>query len=424
MRVLLTTFEGGGHVAPALLFGRALKALGHAVLVLSDEANRAAAQAHGLAFQPWRTAPNRAAVGQSDDPLDDWRHRWPPAVVKAICRAVMTAPAGAYAADTLAAIEEFAPDVVVSNELLFGAMMAAERSRVPLALFSASVWCFPTRDDVPPFGPGFAPACSDLARQREATVRRMIAHWYDVGLDDLNGARRSIGLAPLARCLDQLEAAGLVVLGTSAAFDYGRPRQVGRFLYAGPLLGEDATPPAAHPLIDPARANVLVSFSTTYQGQEKAIARCIAALGDLPVRGIVTLGPAVPLAALSTTAAPDNVAVVAYADHRAIVPYCRAVICHGGHGTVLRPLMRGVPVVCFTMGRDHAENAQRLVSRGAGVRLRRGAGVWRIRRAISRILSEPGFAQSSGSLGRQITAERDDGTRAAQALERFGAAKS
>src|SRR5690606_30692798 len=156
----------------------------------------------------------------ADDPLDDWRRLWPPAVVKAVTDAVMCGPARAYAQDTLDIIADFQPDLVVSNELLLGAMAAAERSATPLALLTANVWCYPTRADTPPFGPGFPPARNAFERGREATTRKLIAGFYDQGLADLNNARDAIGLAPLARTLDQLDRAYLVLLGASKAFDF------------------------------------------------------------------------------------------------------------------------------------------------------------------------------------------------------------
>src|SRR5690606_24863339 len=57
MRFLFTTFEGGGHVPPALLVARRLRERGHDVLVLSDTANRDQAEAQGLTFRSWRRAP-------------------------------------------------------------------------------------------------------------------------------------------------------------------------------------------------------------------------------------------------------------------------------------------------------------------------------------------------------------------------------
>lgn len=407
---------------PALLVARRLRERGHDVLFVSDEANRDQAAKAGLDFATWRRAPNRQQAGQADDPLDDWRRRWPPSVVRSICEAVMTGPAASYAVDTLDLVDSFRPDLIVSNELLFGVMAAAEAKRLKIALLTANVWCFPTRTDLPPFGPGFPQASTRFQQQREAGARAMIARMYNVGLRPLNAARAQLGLSPLAHTLDQLNAAQLVMLGTSGAFDFGADPAPPPFAYAGPL-GEAPTwaAPAAADLITAGVPNVLVSFSTTYQGQEKAIARSIRAMAGLPVAGIVTLGPA--LRPEQVGQAP-NVKVVESASHDALVPRCAAVICHGGHGTVLRPLMHGVPVICLPMGRDHADNAARVVARGAGVRLSRDAGVWAIRRALRTVLGDQSYRRRAGAWGAAIAATADEGLSAAAAFERLAAASA
>ncbi|MBR0641273.1 glycosyltransferase [Plastoroseomonas hellenica] len=415
MRFLFTTFEGGGHVAPALLVARRLRDTGHEVAFLSDAANRSQAEDAGLAFEPWRTAPNRVAMAQADDPLQDWKRRWPPAVVRAICDAVLARPALRYAQDTIGSIERFHPDAVISNELLFGAMMAAERCGLPLGLLTANVWCFPTRTDLPPFGPGFRPG-GWFAARRDRNARAMIASWYDHALPDLNAARRAIGLPPLDRALDQLAAAKTIMLGTSQAFDFGEEPPPAPFAYAGPL-GEVPNWARSAPIPDAIAAAtapiVLISFSTTFQGQAGAIARCVQALAGLPVQGVVTLGPAIPPG--SVRAAP-NVAVLTEASHDRLVPLAAAVIAHGGHGTVIRALMHGVPIVCMPMGRDHPENAARIIHHGAGLRLSRSASPRSIRAAVMRLLRQPEFARAAKLLGARIRAEGDGGRLAAKAF--------
>jgi UDP:flavonoid glycosyltransferase YjiC (YdhE family) len=417
MRFLFTTFEGGGHVPPALLVARRLIERGHEVLFVSDEANRSQAARAGLGFHPWTSAPNRAALAGLDDPLRDWRARWPPRIVGEICRSVICGPAEAYARDVAERIERFRPDAVVSNELLFGSVIAAEASGTPAALLTSNVWCFPTRDDVPPFGPGFAPARTRFEAGRDRAARRMIGRWYDVGLPDLNRARQAQGLAPLAATLDQLKAVDLVLLGTSAAFDYGASDAPPPFVYAGPLgdTPDWAQTEDADVLQDEGgKPRVLISFSITQQGQAATVGRCLRAARDLHVLGVLTLGPALKGAALPHA---GNVRVLDQADHERLVPRMDAVICHGGHGTMMRCVRNGVPVVCIPTGRDQPENAQRLEWAGAGLRLPRFASVSRIRRAVVAVLQDRSFRDNAAKLGAAVAAETDGGLRATIVLE-------
>ena len=159
---------------------------------------------------------------------------------------------------------------------------------------------------------------------------------------------------------------------TSEAFDFAptgpRPPNV---VYTGPRLADPAwarpwtPPPGDEPL-------VLVSLSSTYQDQVPMLRAIADALGRLPVRGLVTAGPSVDASAV---AAPPNVSVVASAPHDAVLRQAAAVIGHGGHGTTIKALAHGVPVVAVPMGRDQNDIAARVVASGAGLGSRRAPSV-------------------------------------------------
>lgn len=419
MRFLFTTFEGGGHVPPALLVARRLQARGHQVLVLSDEANRGQADAAGLSFMAWRRAPNRQQLAAANDPLDEWKSRWPPAIVKRLCSGVITGPSLAYAQDTLEVAEAFRPEVIVSNELLFGAMAAAEASGRRLALLTANVWCFPTRTDVPPFGPGFAPSAAPWAKRRDDAVRRLSARWYDVGLDDLNATRARLGLAPLPDTLAQLATARLVLLGVAKSFDYGSTPPA-PMVHVGPLADAPAWAQSGDS-DDPGEGTspeILLSFSTTPQGQAALALRCAKAASSLSVPSLLTLGPALRGLSLPTS---RNLTVVDHASHDEIVPRCRLVVTHAGHGTVIRPLIHGVPVLCVPTGRDQPENAARVVAAGAGMRCDARASVGRLRAAMMELLENPSYRMAARRLAAQLAPESDGGQGAALRLEAMAA---
>ena len=52
-----------------------------------------------------------------------------------------------------------------------------------------------------------------------------------------------------------------------------------------------------------------------------------------------------------------------------ILPESTVVITHAGHGTVLKALAAGVPLVCVPMGRDQRDNTPGVLRLGAGVRV-------------------------------------------------------
>ena len=69
-----------------------------------------------------------------------------------------------FAADTADTIDAFSPDAVVADAFLFGSIIAAQGSALPVALLVPNIWMMPSRG-TPPIGPGFAPAKTVLGRQ-------------------------------------------------------------------------------------------------------------------------------------------------------------------------------------------------------------------------------------------------------------------
>jgi MGT family glycosyltransferase len=411
-RYLFTSWEGGGHVQPLLLVARDVAARGHAVLVLSDPCNAPDAAALDVPFRAWTTAPFQTGKTRDDDRLKDHEADNPLAVIQRLLDRVMAGPALAYANDTLAAIDTFTPDVVVSQELLLGPMAAAEARGLPLALLAANVWSLPTMAGAPPFGAGMLPAANDEERAMHAMVGQMSRTFFQAGLPDLNAARGALGLPPLDDLFAQMDAAKAILLATSRAFDFAPDPLPAPFAHVGPYLADPAwvepfaPPPGDAPL-------VVVSFSSLYQAQEPAVRAVIAALGALPARGVVTTGPTIDPAQFD---APANVAIVRSAPHGELLKDAALFVTHAGHGSALRPLMAGVPLLCLPMGRDQNDNAARVAHRGAGLTLPADATADTIAAAVRRLLEEPAFKAAAEALGAAIRA--DEAARdAAAALE-------
>ncbi len=107
--------------------------------------------------------------------------------------------------------------------------------------------------------------------------------------------------------------------------------------------------------------------------------------------------------------APANVAVVASAPHRLVLPHADLVVTHGGHGTVIKALAAGVPLVILHHGRDQADNAVRVTARGAGVAVPRTASAQRIATAVTDVLGDPAYRRSAARLGEAITRDAESG---------------
>jgi MGT family glycosyltransferase len=411
---LFAHWEGGGNTPPMLAVVRRLLARGHRVRVISDPCNRLEIETTGASFASWTRAPHRADKSCATDPLRDWEVKSPPAMIGRMRDRLFIGPALAYAHDVIDEIARVSPDVVVASEMLLGAMAGAEAAGVRCVGLSANVYLFP-QPGVPPFGPGLQPATNTLGRFRDWIVRTIVLRTFGKGTAAFNDARRALGLDPLAHPFDQVKRLSSHLVLTSAAFDFRSTNPPPQLVYAGPELEDPAWPsPWQSPwaAADP-RPLVLVGFSTTFQNQADALRRVVAALGSLDVRGVVTTGPAIDPTTLPAAA---NVHVCASAPHGELMKDAAVVVTHGGHGTVIRALAAGVPLVCMPMGRDQNENAARVVFHGAGVRVKPTSPPPAIAQMVRRVLETGAYRERARALGDEIVKDAKN-SRAVPTLE-------
>lgn len=408
-RFLWVTWEGGGTTPPELAIVRRLCARGHAVRVLGDACLEADARAVGAEFSAFRLAPQRRTRTKESEITADWEARTPLGAFERARDRHAFAPAGLFARDVLDAVAEWPADCVVVDAMLFGGLVGAEASGLPFAAVIPMTSFLPVAGR-PPAGLGLWPA---KGRRGAARDRVLLAFgdrvlWRSC-LPLLNRARASVGLAAALHPLDQIRAAARVLVLTDPHFDFDAEPDAGGIVYTGPELDDPVwAAPATEPLRwaeGESRPLVLVGLSSSYQAQERLLQRVVAALGRLPVRGLVTLGPALAAEALGgAEGIPGNVLVRQSVRHSEVLRETALVITHGGHGTVIRALAAGVPLLVMPMGRDQADNAARVEWLGAGRRLSAGSGVGRIAGAIAAALGEGALRE-----GARAAAERMQG---------------
>lgn len=400
---LFAMWEGGGNVPPMLGVARGLVARGHSVTVLGDPTIRDEAERFSCRFLPWRRAPHRTTLRSQDDLMRDWEVKSQLDMLRRYRDRFITTPAPLYAADTLDAIDAVSPDVVVPEYTLFGAIMAAEKRGLPVAAIVPNIWPLPA-PGAPPFGPGFLPARSFLGRTRDAVFSKLVLSIFDAALPALNETRAQLGLPPLAAFFDQALRCDALLVLSSAAFDFSSPFVPANVRYVGPVLDdpqwvEPWTPPWPSDNRDPL---VLVGFTTTFQNQGAALRNVVAALADMRVRALVTVGE---MLADDEVHSAGPVVVVRSAPHREVLSHASALITHCGHGTTLKALAAGVPMLCMPMGRDQNDTAARVVHSGAGLRLKPNASSPQITRAVTELLQDARFRTNAQRSSQAIAGE-------------------
>jgi UDP:flavonoid glycosyltransferase YjiC (YdhE family) len=364
-RVLFVTIDAGGNLPPALAIARAVENRGGTARFLGNEAQRTRIEEAGFAFEPYATAvaADAAAAGSL------------PAIALRQARAFADRRVGR---DTLASLEREPADVVVVDTLLAGGLRELAAADLPVVTLVHTLWSFFRTAVRGPFGVMIrAFGGGDASVLLESSVRQIVI------------ARPEFETPVPAPA--GLEHVGTVWQGTAVDAAPDRPR-------------------------------VLVSLSTTtVPGQDRALRRIIDALAALRVEATVTTGPALDPADFP---APDGIEVVRYVDHGELLPRTSLVIGHGGHGTTLRALAHGIPVLVLPMNplTDQPWIARAVERLGVGRMLPPKASSARIREAAEALLGDGPERRAARTMGASIR-ERDGAERAAEILEEVAAVR-
>ncbi|MBF5041518.1 glycosyltransferase family 1 protein [Aggregicoccus sp. 17bor-14] len=403
-RFLFVMIEGGGNVPPQLAVARRLVARGHEVRVLGDPSLAAGAQRAGCDFAPFRHAPHQDMRSRERDLVRDWEGRSPTQRFARLGEHLFFGPLSRYTRDAAEQLADLRPDAAVVDFLVLGALPAAERSGLPYAVLVHTPFQLPVGGAVP-IGLGLRPHPGLLGRTRDRLLWRMLTRMFDRGgLARLNAQRSALGLRPLAHFYEQWLTATRLLVQTSPAFDFP-VRLPPNAVYVGPELEDPAWTERSSAPWEPgdARPLVLVSLGSTFQNQQGPTARLIEAVAPLPVRALVTTGG--QLTPRELPSAP-NVVTVSSVPHAAVLPQAALMACHGGHGSVIKALAHGVPVLSVPLGRDQLDNAARAAALGAGLTASPGSSPARLRRKLQRLLSEPQFRAAARRFAETLRAEQ------------------
>lgn len=366
-RFLIVTWDGAGNLVPTMTVAARLARAGHDVRLLGHRAIERRCGNHGWRFRPFvRTIEidSAAAMGGNAGMLHLARDLWcHPSVAEDVRIELAREPA----------------DVLVGDCMLLGALTAGQAARIPtVAVFHGALAPFrhgPFVDLVSPF----------LAQVNASSVAAV----HD-------------------RC-------ALSVVAAPREFEPPVPIPA-NVRFAGPLLDGPPLLPVEGDRRLPAGMDrpVLVSLSTSDQGQTPVLRRIVDALSRLRVAAIVTTGPAIDPAALPRA---GNVTVVRFIPHASVLPRASLVLTHAGLGTVMASLAHGVPMLCLPFGRDQFFNASRVEAIGAGRTVAAEADAGTLASAIADLLAD-GNARAAARRFAEVISGYRAGVDALSALER------
>lgn len=267
--------------------------------------------------------------------------------------------------DLRGAIEQLRPNAVIVDANCWGAMSVAEATEVPWLVFSPFTPYLRSRG-VPPFGPGLRPLPGIIGDLRDASMRPFVKHLFDRPmLPRVNAIRAELEVPVVSTVDDLMRRAPLLLAVGGEPFEYPHPG----WGDAVHLIGACAIEPPPVKVPDSVtsidRPLVLVSTSSIQQADAVLGQTALRALASEPVHVVATFPAGVP----SGLPQPPNATVCQFLPHGVVLDRACCVITHGGMGTTVKALDRGVPVCVVPFARDQVEVARRVQVAGCGTRL-------------------------------------------------------
>jgi UDP:flavonoid glycosyltransferase YjiC (YdhE family) len=351
VRILFTFAGGSGHAEPLVPVAAAAQAAGHTVAFAGGAAATTSLRDRGFATFPDPDLSSAGFVAIAPLLEVDMAHEY-----EVLRDFYAGRSARARAASVLALCERWSPDAIVSDEVDFGAMIAAEHSGLPHATV--------------------------LVTAAGSFVRA------DLLSASLNEVRGEHGLAPER----QLEMLGrhLVLSPFPPSFrDPAFPLPATAHSFRAGTGEAGGAPDWLTTL--PRVPTVYFTLGTVFNMESGDLfSRVLVGLRDLPINLIATVGRELQPGAFGRQ--PANVHIESYLAQHHVLPRCDLVVSHGGSGTMAATLAAGLPSVLIPMGADQPLNAARCSELGLGVVLDAIRSTPdSIRGAAETVLHEPGF---------------------------------
>jgi MGT family glycosyltransferase len=371
--ILWLNWSGGGNLPPSLGVARVLTERGHSVAFAGRPEMVARVERAGLRAIELTRAYEQAAA---------YPNKWLPRAAS-----FLTSPAVAEQIRALLPAER--PDLVIVDAMFPVALVEAARFGAPtIVMCHTCVW-------------------------------RGLEMWRKMHAM-LAGLRAEAGFNPLTAQLEDLWMThDRVIVTTLQALDDapGEIAHAHKLRHVGPALererhGARADLPWRD---DDPTPLVLVSFSTMpEQGSLAKFQNAIDALASLPVHGVVTVGDSVDPNALRPAA---NVVALATADHDDLMRRAALVVTHGGHGTFMRALKNGLPMVVIPgLAADQPVNAAAAQAWGVGRALPSDASAEMMREAAREVLASPACRDAARAIARNLVGV-DGASNAADEIE-------
>ncbi|MDX1659853.1 MAG: glycosyltransferase [Nitriliruptorales bacterium] len=345
--MLFTLQPADGHLNPMLGLAAALRDAGHEVVFATSGAYVPRIEARGhravAVGMDWLESQGPVTPPPADDPTG---HR------SIFARLFLRETAREMAADLLDEVGTLRPDLIIGESFEFAGPAVAERADIPFATFDLS---FPVDHEV-------MVKTGDIEDDRDLDALR--SH---IGLDPATDPDWFRGALQISTFPDRYRE---TQEDARQAHGLRRSRSPDVVIRPPVLDGvDDADVPG---WVEGLEDAVYVSLGTIFtRWFPEVLSTAAAGAATLGRSTVVTYGASADPAMLELPDAP-HVHVADYVPQGAVLDRCRAAVTHGGTGTTLGALARGVPVVVIPLGADQFGHARSVRELGAGLVLEHG----------------------------------------------------
>ncbi|HEY1764463.1 MAG TPA: glycosyltransferase [Opitutaceae bacterium] len=362
LRILLPAIGSSGDVNPVIGLGRALKARGHSVTVITNQLFCGQIRQAGLEFAQLGTREQAEAMMR--DP-----RLW---TLRGGFQCIVEGALLPYLGPLYEMIRERsdASTVVAATTLCLGARVAQEKLGIRTATLNMQPTVFRSVVDGGWFGPiHLGPRTPRFAKQAfywfidRAYVGRLVEPTF-------NAFRKTLGLPPVRDIFKTYFHSPQLVLGLFPNwFAPVQPDWPPNTHLTGFILhddgGEAGTDAEAEAFLAEGPPPLLVTPGSAAMDRHRFFAETIRACAGIGARAmLVTNHPAQLPGRL-----PAGIRAFAYLPFSRIFPRCAAVAYHGGVGTLAQTVRAGVPHLIIPNAHDQPDNARRIERLGLGVRV-------------------------------------------------------
>jgi rhamnosyltransferase subunit B len=381
----MTPVGSSGDVHPFIGLGRALRARGHDVVIVTAGAFEQVVKRAGLGFRETLSAEIFDVMSKHPDLWNSTKG------LRFVLGTVAEYLRLGY--ERVAEVYEPGRTVLVGHALSFGTRLFEEKHGVPAATLHLAPSIFRSDFQQPAYAPG-----RDLTRAPRWFKR---AFWWGIDrfLTDpliapkLNAFRQELKLPPVSRVFrDWLHSPRRVIALFPDWFAPPQPDWPPRLRLTGfPQYDESdqqELSPALLQFLDAGDAPIVFTPGSANQNAAAFFRAAVDAGARLNRRALLLTRHTDHLPAL-----PPTVHHEGFAPLSRVLPQCAALVHHGGIGTLAQALAAGVPQLTMPMGFDQPDNTSRLVKLGVAgwVPPSRFTGE-RVATELQRLLTDPQVA--------------------------------